>query len=66
MAKINTLKTIEVTRGNINACYDMTISDIDNIYNKNLGINKYGMIADAFVFGYAQGLKATKKSMGVK
>lgn len=59
MMYINTLKTIDKTRGEINPNYDMTMKDIRTLYEKN--ISKVDAMLDSFVLGYAQGVKAQKK-----
>ena len=59
MGRLNTLKTIDKTRGKINPNYDMTMKDIRTLYEKN--ISKVDAMLDSFVLGYAQGAKAQKK-----
>lgn len=59
MARLNTLKTIDNTRGKINPNYDMTMKDIRTLYEKN--ISKVDAMLDSFVLGYVQGVKAQKK-----
>ena len=59
MGRLNTLKTIDKTRGKINPNYDMTMEDIRTLYEKN--ISKVDAMLDSFVLGYAQGVKAQKK-----
>lgn len=59
MGRLNTLKTIDKTRGKINPNYDMTMKDIITLYEKN--ISKVDAMLDSFVLGYAQGVKAQKK-----
>lgn len=59
MGRLNTLKTIDKTRGKINPNYDMTMKDIRTLYEKN--ISKVDEMLDSFVLGYAQGVKAQKK-----
>lgn len=58
---VNTMKTIEQTHGKINARYDMCNANILDIANSTS--NKYEMIMDSFVFGYAQGMKAAKAEL---
>lgn len=57
----NTMKVIENTYGNINPYYDMSCNNINDIYHSNK--NTFDMICDAFIFGYAQGTKATKSKL---
>lgn len=57
--RINTINTIEKYIGKINPRYDMTVSDVQNIYENAHG-DTFEMITSAFVFGYAQGTKAEK------
>lgn len=59
MGRLNTLKTIDKTRGKINPNYDMTMKDIRTLYEKK--ISKVDAMLDSFVLGYAQGVKAQKK-----
>ena len=59
MGRLNTLKTIDKTRGKINNNYDMTMKDIRTLYEKN--VSKVEAMLDSFVLGYAQGVKAQKK-----
>lgn len=56
---VNALKLIEITKGNINSNYVMSIDNIFDIKNSSKDI--YSIIYNAFVFGYAQGTKAQKK-----
>lgn len=57
----NTMKVINSVRGSINPYYDMSHTNINEIYNNNT--NLFDMLCDAFNFGYAQGSKATKVEM---
>lgn len=58
MSKMNVMKKIQETRRGINPYYDMTIEDMQKIYD---GSNDgFSLIANAFVFGYIQGMKAQK------
>ena len=59
MGRLNTLKTIDKTKGKINPNYGMTMKDIRTLYEKN--ISKVDAMLDSFVLGYAQGVKAQKK-----
>ena len=59
MGRLNTLKTIDKTRGKINPNYDMTMKDIRTLYEKN--VSKVDEMLATFVLGYAQGVKAQKK-----
>lgn len=56
---IDTLKVIKTTRGKINWNYDVTITSMNDIKHNSKCI--YDLINNAFVFGYAQGVKAQKK-----
>ena len=56
---VNSIKLINETKGKINSHYDACVNDILEI--KNSTNNKFDMICNAFVFGYAQGVKAQKK-----
>ena len=53
MGRLNTLKTIENTKGKINTHYDLTYDDISK--------GMFYIICNCFIFGYAQGVKAQKK-----
>nr|DAE24667.1 MAG TPA: hypothetical protein [Siphoviridae sp. ctvFN21] len=53
----NTMKVIKSVRGSINPYYDMSHTNINEIYTNNT--NLFDMLCDAFNFGYAQGRKAT-------
>ena len=57
--KLDVLKLIKKTRNVINPRYDMRIRDINTIYDSSA--DKVEAISKAFVFGYAQGVKAQKK-----
>lgn len=56
---VDALKLINITKGNINGNYDMSIGNVVDI--KNGSKDTYDLICNAFVFGYAQGVKAQKK-----
>ena len=51
-------KVIESVRGTVNPYYDMGCDNVNEIYRTNS--NVFDMICDAFVFGYAQGIKSAK------
>ena len=57
MSKMNVMKKIQEMRGNINPYYDMSIEDMITIINNS---NEGFEIANAFNFGYIQGMKAQK------
>ena len=57
----NTVKTINSYKGKINPRYELGSLDIQAIYKSSR--NTYNMICDAFVLGYAQGVKATKSEL---
>lgn len=57
--KLDVLKLIAKTRNVINPCYDMRLRDINTIYYASA--SKVEAISNAFVLGYAQGVKAQKK-----
>ena len=61
MAKINTMKTIELWKREnaINPNYDLRLHSIEEIYKSSKNVVE--MIISAFIFGYAQGTKAEKK-----
>ena len=59
MGRLNTLKTIENTKGKINTHYDLTYDDIVKIEDISKGM--IDIICNCFIFGYAQGVKAQKK-----
>lgn len=44
--------------GGINPYYDMDIEDMEKIYNNSN--DGFSLIANAFTFGYIQGMKAQK------
>lgn len=56
---VNALKIIEENKHKINDQYDLRLHDIINIKNNYKGVCE--VISNAFVFGYAQGVKAQKK-----
>ena len=58
MSKMNVMKKIQEMRGGINPYYDMDIEDMEKIYNNSN--NGFSLIANAFAFGYIQGMKAQK------
>ncbi|WP_279153794.1 hypothetical protein [Thomasclavelia cocleata] len=55
----NVLNLIRNTKGTLNPNYTMKIVDAYDIKDNSNGC--YDMIYNAFVFGYAQGVKAQKK-----
>ena len=59
MGKLNTLEIIKNTQNKINPIYEMRSRDIVEISN----YSDCGPMAiiNAFIFGYAQGVKAQKK-----
>lgn len=56
---INTLKQIETTKRKINWNYGVTIMNMNDIKHNSKCI--YDLMYNAFLFGYAQGVKAQKK-----
>ena len=64
MAELNVLKTIKEIRGKINKNYDLKINDIKVIANNSH--DQFDLIVNAFIFGYAQGMKACKKEIELK
>lgn len=54
----NTMQVIDKAVKTINSFYDLTSSNIDDIYCNS--DNAFEMICNAFKFGYIQGAKATK------
>lgn len=57
--KRNVHKTIEQFRGKINPYYDASVKELSSIaLNSACSLDA---VCDAFVFGYAQGCKATIK-----
>lgn len=48
----------ERTKGNINVRYDMSYDECMRLYKSG-----FNLLNDAFVFDYAQGMKATKAEM---
>lgn len=58
--QLDVLKTIEKTKGKINPHYDMTIDGAILLIDRNK--TKLDLAFDAFVLGYAQGMKAQKKA----
>ena len=57
----NTVKIIESYRGKINPRYDLGHIDIQAIYKNSE--STFNMVCNAFMFGYAQGVKATKSEL---
>ena len=64
MAKLNLRKTIEQGEKIINPYYDLQIENIYELEAKKQ--DRAGMICDAFVLGYVQGVKATKVELKKK
>ena len=58
---VDVLKTIEKTKGRINSEYSMSIHDALNIKNSSKCTSEVAY--NAFLFGYAQGVKAQKKGV---
>lgn len=58
MAKLNVLKTIEKTRGNIDARFDIDAGDLLTLRSTYKDI--FGLIASTFALGYAQGRKSVQ------
>lgn len=58
MSKMNVMKKIQETRGNINPYYDMDIEDKLKILNSTH--DRFMLVSNAFAFGYFQGMKAQK------
>ena len=56
---VNTLKLIKTTKDRINVDYDISITDIIEL--KDSSVDTFNLICNAFVLGYAQGVKAQKK-----
>ena len=55
----NTMQVIEKTRkGKINPTYDMTFKNVEDILENST--DYVGAVLNSFVFGYAQGMRATK------
>ncbi len=59
MGKLNTLEIIKNTQNKINPIYEMRSRDIVEI--SNYSDCETMAIINAFIFGYAQGVKAQKK-----
>lgn len=59
--RINTLKTIEAMRGNVNPRYDLSLQSLKDIGEISTGT--YDLAYKSFQFGYAQGMKAAKAEM---
>lgn len=57
MSKMNVMKKIQEARG-INTYYDMDIEDMIEISDNSH--DRFSFIANAFTFGYIQGMKAQK------
>ena len=64
--RLDVIKTIESYKrnGKMNTRYCLTVSDIEIIKDNSPGL--YDLISDAFIFGYAQGVKACKAEMKKK
>lgn len=58
---IDTMKTINNCKGQINVRYSMRTSDMYAIQEASEGL--FDMMTNAFTFGYAQGAKATRKEL---
>ena len=58
---INTMKTISNFKGQINTRYSMCVSDMYAIQRASNEL--FDVMYNAFVFGYAQGSKATRKEL---
>jgi hypothetical protein len=57
----NAMKIIEESVGKINVAYEMSVENIDQIYEASN--DPFGMISNGFRFGYMQGMKAAKAEM---
>lgn len=57
--RLNTMKTIAEYRGKINPYYDMRLSTTYDIHRNSK--DDFDIMSNAFIFGYAQGMKAAKK-----
>ncbi len=66
MAALNVAKTIKDYKGTgkINTHYDLCVSYFEVI--ERMSNCYYDLICNAFIFGYAQGTKATKAEMKKK
>lgn len=59
MARVkNAMQLVESSIGKINARYDMSVENIDDIYKSSGDV--FIMICNSFRFGYMQGMKAAK------
>lgn len=58
---INTMKTISNFKGKINTRYEMCVSDMCAIQEASNEL--FDVMYNAFIFGYAQGSKATRKEL---
>lgn len=58
---IDTMKTINNYKGQINVRYSMRVSDMCAI--EEASDDLFDIISNAFTFGYAQGAKATRKEL---
>ncbi len=58
---INTMKTINKYKGRMNSRYTMRISDMYAIQEASNEL--FDIMFYSFVFGYAQGSKATRKEL---
>ena len=66
MARLNVMKVIEENKRKINTRYDLNVLGVNEILNNSR--NSLDLIYNGFVFGYIQGIKASKAEMrkGVK
>lgn len=61
---MNVIAMIEKNRSKVNPHYDLKIDEAIKIRDMSQGI--FNLICNAFVFGYAQGVKAQKKRGALK
>ena len=66
MPRLNVMKVIEENKRKINTRYDLNVLGVNEILNNST--NSLDLICNGFVFGYIQGIKASKAEMrkGVK
>ena len=66
MPRLNVMKVIEENKRKINTRYDLNVLGVNEILNNST--NSLDLIYNGFVFGYIQGIKASKAEMrkGVK
>lgn len=57
----NAVQKAESMTGKINPHYDMSISNMKEIYRESIGV--WDMIHYSFQFGYLQGMKAARAEM---